>query len=283
MENTKKRQDDVFRAKNINLKLQDRQPRREHCNEFRFYFDKKLRKCMTNNINPETPYRCSLSHQNGLAATRGKVLMEPTFSARKRLREKELEKEREQENGPKFNFKKPNSLLVLPKISQESRPLVSIPVSSKENNVKGSKIGHFEKQFPDLITPRSAREHWESKTRVLKDQRPDLKESQRRYEDVMRLRETHLVSCNLVKSTRVPRHHQLNLPQLRPKPETQNLKYFQYRKANEDFYDESISSSSEDEEEQVLLSDDFSRTLNDGSRIIASNHKLSIEVFMPKI
>lgn len=281
MENTRNCQDDVFRAKNINLKLQDRQPPREHGNEFRFYFDKKLRKCVSStNINPETPYRCSLSHQNGLAAIRGKVLMEPTFSARKRVREKELDKERE--NAPELNFKKPNSLLVLPKISQESQPLVSIPVSSKGNKIKGSNVGHIEKQFPDLISPRNAREHWENRTRVLKHQKPDLKESQRRYEDVMRLRETHLLSCNLVKSTQVQASHHLNLPQLRPKPETQNLKYFEYRKAEGSEDEESTGSSSEDDEQQVLQSD-FSRTLNDGSRIIACNHKLSIEIFMPKI
>jgi hypothetical protein len=279
VEKTRDCQSDGFTAKRVSLKLQERQhPLQNHAG-VRLYFDKRRRKFITNNINHETPYRCSLSQQNGLAATRGKTFMEPTFSARKRLREKEKERVEEQDNVMELSCKPSNSLLILPRISQGARPLVSIPMSSPKENkdLKDPKTGHFE-GTPEIIRPKNAREYWEKKTRVLRKQKSDFVESQRSYEDIMRLREKHLVSCDLVKST-TPRSHQLALPQLRLQT-TQRLKYFEYRKTSEEIFDDDYSSS--EGEEQVVVSD-FSRTLNDGSKIIASNHKLSIEVFMPKL
>lgn len=210
-----------------------------------------------------TPFRCSLSHR--LAITRGKPIIEQTILKRRKLPEKEIVKE---QKTLKRETAEPNSVfLKLPKISQGARPFVTVNTSAKDANSKHGGIY-------DFFNPRNARENWECKIRSIQRERSGLTESQRSYEDIMKLREKHLISSNLLKTSNV---RMTTLPQLVRKSD---LTYFEYKNAEDDETDEE---SSDDELESVEDFEDFCKTFKDGSKLIGSNRKLSLEVFMPKI
>ncbi|KXJ18066.1 hypothetical protein AC249_AIPGENE21454 [Exaiptasia diaphana] len=209
-----------------------------------------------------TPFRCTLSHR--LAITRGKPIIEQSILKRRKFPEKEIVKE---QKTLKRETAEPNSVfLKLPKISHGARPFVTVNTSGKDMNSKHGGIY-------DFFNPRNARENWEHKIRSIQRERSDLMESQRSYEDIMKLREKHLISSNLLKTSNV---RTTTLPQLVRKSD---LTYFEYKNAEED----ETEAESSDELESVEDFEDFCKTFKDGSKLIGSNRKLSLEVFMPKI
>lgn len=208
-----------------------------------------------------TPFRCSLSHR--LAITRGKTVIEQSISRRRKAKpEKETTNE---QKTVKRETTEPNPVLLkLPKLSHGARPFVT--VSSGTINKHGG--------IYDFFNPKNARESWETKFRLIRRENSDFNQSRRSYEEVMKSRERHLVSSNLLKSSNV---RTTTLPQLVRK---NDLTYFEYKNANEGLTDDE---SSDEDLESIEDFEDFCKTFKDGSKLIGSDRKLSIEVFMPKI
>lgn len=218
------------------------------------------------NLQCTVPFRCSLSHR--LAITRGKTVIEQSITRRKKG-----EKDRTNEQKPnntKRESKEPSSVLLkLPKLSHGARPFVTVAPTSSSMQKHG---GIYE-----FFNPRNARENWENKFRSIRREKSDLYNSQRSYEEVMKSRERHLMSSNLLKS---PNVRTTTLPQLVRK---NDLTYFEYKNAESKETDEDSFESDDDDDLESMEYEDFSKTFKDGSKLVGSNRKLSIEVFMPKI
>lgn len=130
----------------------------------------------------------------------------------------------------------------------------------------------------EFFNPRNnARENWENKFRLIRREKSDLVSSQRSYQEVMKSRERHLMSSNLLKSSNA---RTTTLPQLVRK---NDLTYFEYKSAEESKDTDEESFDSDDDDFRSVEYQDFCKTFKDGSKLVGSNRKLSIEVFMPKI
>lgn len=260
MEETKKQLPENSNAKLVSLKPQIKQ-RDGLSNENRLH--KRLNE-FANLQCTQTPFRCSLSHR--LAITRGKTVIEQSISRRKKVEKASIQEHKT--NIIHRESKEPNSVLLkLPKLSHGARPLVTVTQTS---NIMQKHGGIYE-----FFNPKNARENWENKFRLIRREKSDLISSQRSYEEVMKSRERHLMSSNLLKSSNVCT---TTLPQLVRK---NDLTYFEYKSAEES--KETDDDSLDSDDDVSIAFQDFCKTFKDGSKLVGSDRKLSIEVFMPKI